>query len=58
MRKDYHMPVLLVSHDLGHVIKYASSYALIDHGVAEVDFASNLPLSYNVRKTFYIKEEK
>ncbi len=52
MRKDYHMPVLLVSHDLGHVIKYASSYALIDHGVAEVDFASNLPLSYNVRKTF------
>ena len=46
------MPVILVSHDLGHVIKYATTYALIDHTVVETGDASRLMESINVRKTF------
>lgn len=52
MRQDYHMPVLLVSHDIGHVIKYASSYALINHTVIETGKASELSKSKKVRETF------
>ncbi len=52
MRKDYHMPVILVSHDLGHVIKYASSYALINHTVSEIGKACDLIQSKKVRETF------
>ncbi len=54
MRKDYHMPVILVSHDLGHVVKYANSYALINHTVIETGNASNLLKSKKVRETFGI----
>ena len=54
MREDYHMPVILVSHDLGHVVKYANSYALINHTVIETGKASNLLKSSNVRETFGI----
>ena len=52
MRTDYHMPVILVSHDLGHVIKYASSYALINHTVVEMGKASELANSEKVCETF------
>ncbi len=54
MREDYHMPVILVSHDLGHVMKYATSYALINHGVVETGNAQNLLKSQKVRETFGI----
>lgn len=30
LRSEYHMPVILVSHDLSHVAKYATSAALMD----------------------------
>lgn len=52
MREDYHMPVILVSHDLGHVVKYATSYALINHTVIETGSAQNLAQSAKVRETF------
>lgn len=52
MRNDYHMPVILVSHDLGHVAKYASSYALINHTVEEIGSAKGLSQSTKVRETF------
>lgn len=52
MREEFHMPVILVSHDLGHVVKYASSYALINHTVIETGKAVDLPESKKVRETF------
>ncbi len=52
LREDYHMPIILVSHDLGHVFKYATSYALINHRVIETGKASELPESENVKNTF------
>lgn len=55
MREDYHMPVVLVSHDLGHVVKYATSYALIDHTVIETGQATELMNSKKVRETFGIE---
>lgn len=56
MRDEYHMPVILVSHDLGHVIKYAISYALIDHTITETGRAADLPQSVKVKKTFGLGE--
>ncbi len=55
MRDDFHMPVILVSHDLGHVVKYATSYALINKTVVEIGNAKDLIKSQNVRKTFGIE---
>ncbi len=52
LRHDYHMPVILVSHDLGHVERYATSYALINHGLVEVGSAESLFKSKKVRETF------
>ncbi|MCH4239134.1 MAG: metal ABC transporter ATP-binding protein [Oscillospiraceae bacterium] len=33
MRKHHEMPILLVSHDLSHVVKYASRAALLNHTI-------------------------
>ena len=33
MRSDYHMPIILVSHDLSYVQKYATSAALLDRTI-------------------------
>lgn len=52
LREDYHMPVILVSHDLGHVVKYANSYALVNHTLIETGFARDLLRSKKVRETF------
>lgn len=52
MREEYHMPIILVSHDLGHVVKYANSYALINHTVLEIDKAENLSKSQKVQEIF------
>ena len=52
MREDFHMPVILVSHDLGHVAKYATSYALISSSVVEVGSAKELYKSEKVREVF------
>ncbi len=52
MREDFHMPVILVSHDLGHVAKYANSYVLIDHSILETGSAKDLHKSKKVREVF------
>ena len=52
MREDFHMPVILVSHDLGHVEKYATSYALISSTVVEMGAAKDLHKSGKVREAF------
>lgn len=58
LREDYHMPVILVSHDLGHVVKYANSYALINHTIIETGCAQDLLKSNRVRKTFGIEPDE
>lgn len=57
LRDDYHMPIVLVSHDLSHVAKYATSYALINHTVIETGSAKDLHKSKNVQNTFGINLE-
>lgn len=52
LRTEFHMPIILVSHDLGHVKKYATSAALIDHTVVEVDKVDKMMNSKRVRQTF------
>lgn len=53
MRKEYHMPIIIVSHDLRHVYKYATSYALIDHGkILEIQSTNKMYKSPIVQKTF------
>ena len=52
MREDFHMPVILVSHDLGHVAKYATSYVLINSGIVEMGNAKDLQRSEKVREAF------
>ena len=54
MRKEYHMPIIIVSHDLRHVYKYATSYALIDKGVMETDKVEKMLNSELIKKTFNI----
>ena len=52
------MPVILVSHDLGHVVKYANSYALINHTIIETGCAQDLLKSHRVRETFGIEPDE
>ena len=54
LRNEYHMPIILVSHDLGHVRRYATSYALIDHTIIETNKVVNMLKSGNIQKTFGI----
>ena len=55
MRKEYHMPVILVSHDLIQVKKNVTKYALIESGsIIEVDNIQNLTESGNVKDIFGI----
>ena len=53
LRSEYHMPVILVSHDLGHVKKYASKAAFLQDGTVAmqnaVDKVLNTP---QVREAF------
>lgn len=54
MREEFHMPVIMVSHDFDQVSKYATSYALIDGTLVETGKASEMTKSSKVRKTFGI----
>ena len=55
MRKDYHMPVILVSHDLIQIKKNVTKYALIDFGkILEINYISELENSQNVKNIFGI----
>ncbi len=52
MRQEYHMPVLLVSHDLAHVEKYATRAALLDRTVLVCGSVDDVMASREVRETF------
>ncbi len=52
MREEFHMPVIIVSHDLAQVSKYATSYALIDKNLIETGKACDMAKSENVKKIF------
>lgn len=52
MRDEYHMPIIIVSHDLGHVKKYATSAALIEKTVVIYDDARKIMSKPKLRETF------
>ena len=52
MRSEYHMPIILVSHDLGHVKRYATSLALIDHTVKAIGDAREMMKNPLIKETF------
>lgn len=55
MRQEYHMPVLLVSHDFVQIKKYVTKYALIDSGqIVETDKIEGLQNSEKVKEIFGI----
>ena len=57
LRSEYHMPVLLVSHDLGHVTKYCTRAALVDGTIVLTDTAKNILKHKEVREVFGLGEE-
>lgn len=57
LRSEYHMPVLLVSHDLGHVTKYCTRAALVDKTIVLTDSAKNILNHQEVREAFGLGEE-
>lgn len=52
MRYEYHMPIVLVSHDLGHVKKYATYATLIDKTVITCEKALDILESKEIREAF------
>ena len=53
LRSEYHMPVILVSHDLGHVKKYASKAAFLQDGTVAMQNAVDKGLNNpQVREAF------
>ena len=50
------MPVILVSHDLSHVLKYATSAALLDRTILVSGEVSQVMASREVRETFGLPE--
>ena len=53
LRSEYHMPVILVSHDLGHVKKYASKAAFLQDGPVAMQNAVDKVLNNpQVREAF------
>lgn len=52
LRREYHMPILLVSHDIGHVQKYATSAAFLDRSVIVQDSVDKVLRHPVVRETF------
>lgn len=52
LRSEYHMPVILVSHDLSHVAKYATSAALLDKTVLVRGDVKTVMATKEVREVF------
>ena len=53
MREEFHMPAILVSHDLAQVSKNVTKYALIDSGkILEVGEIDNINKSKNIKSIF------
>jgi zinc transport system ATP-binding protein len=58
LRSEYHMPIILVSHDLGHVRRYATQAAFLDGtGVTQGDVAKILG-NPRVREAFGLDMER
>ena len=55
MRREYHMPVILVSHDFAQIKKYVTSYALIESGkIIEISHIKNFEKSQEINTIFKI----
>ena len=55
MRKEYHMPVILVSHDFAQIKKYVTSYALVESGkIVEISHIKNFEKSQEINTIFKI----
>ncbi len=52
LRSEYHMPVILVSHDLSHVARYATRAALLDRTILVSGDVKTVMVSPQVRETF------
>ena len=52
LRSEYHMPVILVSHDLLHVARYATRAALLDRTILVSGDVKTVMASPQVRETF------
>ncbi len=52
MREEYHMPIILVSHDLGQVYKYTNTFVLIDKRVIETGKSKDMYKSKKIREIF------
>ena len=58
LRRQYHMPVLLVSHDLAHVEQFATRAALLDRTVLLEGDACKVMASKLVEETFGLPQRK
>ena len=58
LRRQYHMPVLLVSHDLAHVEQFATRAALLDKTVLLEGEAGQVMASRLVEETFGLPGRK
>ncbi|MDR1628061.1 MAG: metal ABC transporter ATP-binding protein [Oscillospiraceae bacterium] len=52
MREEYHMPIILVSHDLGQVYRYANTFVLIDKHIIETGKSKEMYKSQKVKEIF------
>ena len=52
LREEYHMPILLVSHDLNHVRKYATDVVLLDQSVILAGKCEEVMASPEIAETF------
>lgn len=58
MRREHAMPIILVSHDLSHVMKYANRAALIDHTVVVSGPVAEVMHTDPVQEAFGLKLAK
>lgn len=56
MRQEYHMPIILVSHDLGHVKKYANNVVLMDKTIIATGTSDNFMKDKRFLQTFGLEE--
>lgn len=52
LQEEYHMPILLVSHDLSHIIRYTSKAVLLDKTVVVSGDTKEVMQSQEIKETF------